>query len=145
MKTHIHTLIAIISLLIFSQQLNAQVTTKTRLRDLSANTKVNLTKGYLIPAETESIIIDSGEGKLCSCKIFAQKLIVGHEYEKDKQLTLKAIEIKGLFDGSQMHVARVYFNETSDYFKFKCYARDILVEHVLEYLIFEENALVGKN
>ena len=65
-------------------------------------------------------------------------------FAQDQIFSLKSVSIKGIFDGSQMHIARIFLNETAGYFKFKCYARDILVEHISDFLEVDTTGLVEK-
>lgn len=114
---------------------HAQVTTDTKLSKLPPNTKIAFKEPFEVPIGVKSVVLDDGKGKICSCQFFTHSTQEKNQfYDTERLFSFKTITIKGLFDGSQMHVARIYFNNTSDYFKLKCYTRDILVEHISEYL-----------
>ena len=144
MKKRIHLFIFISFVLLTTTTLQAQITSKTNLRDLPVSLDVSIAKSFEVPSDTTSVLLDNGKGKVCSCQFFTDKSTQVKFFDKSLELTLKDITVKGLFDGSQMHVARVYFNETDSYFKFKCYARDIKVEHVLEFLTFGSNIVANE-
>lgn len=128
----IYSLVLCCSISLHSQ---AQVATSTKLSKLAINTKIALKESFEIPKGAKSVVLDNGKGKICSCQFFTHSAEKKSQlYETERLFSFKTVTIKGLFDGSQMHVARIYFNNTSDYFKLKCYTRDILVEHISEYL-----------
>ncbi|BDS12072.1 hypothetical protein [Aureispira anguillae] len=123
----------------------SQTTLETRLRELPENTKITVNYSLKLPEGAKSVWLDNGKGKICSCQLLiAESNNENRVYQSNQTLSLKKITIKGLFDGSQMHVARVYFHNTDDYFKFKCYARDILVKHIAEYLNIDNIGAVAK-
>lgn len=125
----------IMLLLSYSSNLIAQVGLDTKLRALPENTEIRVQTAFEIPADAKSVMLDNGKGKICSCQLFTpEPSAQSRSYTTEETLLLRTITIKGLFDGSQMHVARIYFHNTRDYFKLKCYAREILVEHIAEFL-----------
>lgn len=144
MTTLRKSLVIFVFVLLINQSLTAQVTNEVKLRDLPAGTTITLNQEFALPAGQTSLWLDSGKGKTCSCQFFGKDTGQETAYAKGQELTLRQISVKGLFDGSQMHVARVYFNETPNYFKFKCYARDIDAEHVSDYLTIEQDVDITK-
>ncbi len=132
MKININ-LISIFVFTLVCQYSYSQIAINTDLRNLAQNTEFVLNKPFTIPANSKSVLLDEGTGKICSCQFFTTKSDKERIYKKNKLLYLNNITIKGLFDGSQMHIARIYFIGTDDYFKFKCYTRDILVNHLSEF------------
>jgi hypothetical protein len=145
MNRTLYTLGAFIFFLFMTKSLSAQVAPQTGLRSLAFNTEISLAQEFTIPAGVNSLWLDSGKGKLCSCQFFVKDSQREKQYEKSQQFSLKQVTVKGLFDGSQMHVARIYFNESNDYFKFKCYTRNVLVQHVSEFLIFGSGIVVKQD
>lgn len=135
MRTFLQLFIVVILFSLMLNKVQAQVTIDTKLNDLLEGTKVTIKTAFEIPAGAKSILLDDGKGKICSCQFFASETKENKQlYNREHLFSLRTVVIKGLFDGSQMHVARIYFKNTSDYFKLKCYTRNLLVEHVLDYL-----------
>lgn len=133
------TLAKVFGVTLFLMVLNTlsygQIIPETSLRELPENTQMVVNKSFEISSEAKSVWLDNGKGKICSCQFFSSNTEGKTRfYQTGNILLLKKVIIKGLFDGSQMHVARIYFNNTDDYFKVKCYARDILVGHISGYL-----------
>jgi len=145
MNRILYTLNTFIFLLFMTNSLSAQVAPETGLRSLAFNTEISFAQEFTVPAGARSLWLDSGKGKLCSCQFFTKESEVDKKYEKSQQFSLRDVTVKGLFDGSQMHVARIYLNENSDYFKFKCYTRNILVEHVSEFLTIGSGIVVKQD
>jgi len=134
----------VVFVLLTTHSLTAQIADEARLRDLEEGTTITFNEKVVLPAGQTSLWLDTGKGKTCSCQFFGKDTGEETIYEAGKQLSLRLVSVKGLFDGSQMHVARVYFNETPNYFKFKCYARDINVGHIADFLTVESNAVITK-
>jgi hypothetical protein len=88
--------------------------------------------------------LDNGDGKICSCQFFTQEDSIDRVYEQGKSLRIRNITIKGLFDGSQMHVARIYFEQSSSYFKFKCYSREITIQQLQDYITIGEHSIASE-
>lgn len=134
MRTFLSLIFVVLFVFTFSHT-QAQVAESTSLYDLPEGTEFTIKKSFEIPAGAKSILLDDGKGKICSCQFFTSEAKEqGQLYHTNYSLSLKTVSVKGLFDGSQMHVARIYFKNTSDYFKLKCYTRDLLVEHLSDYL-----------
>lgn len=131
---------------LMSNDLQAQIMADTKLMTLPEGTKMAMKESFGIPVGAKSVLLDNGKGKICSCQFFtatAQDEI--QLYDSKHLFSLRKVTIKGLFDGSQMHVARIYFENTSDYFKLKCYTRDILVKHVSDYLTIGAPMTIREN
>ena len=56
------------------------------------------------------------------------------------QLLIDMIKVKGVFDGSQRHIARIYLKGNIGYFKLNCYSRRMMLEHALEFFDISTNA-----
>ncbi|MCH2022595.1 MAG: hypothetical protein MK207_08975 [Saprospiraceae bacterium] len=142
MRSPLQTLSLLLFFSIFGHGLVAQIAQNALVRELPSNTTITINKEFTVQAGAQSYLLDSGKGKLCSCQFFTQRKNKTRIYEINDQFSLKNVTIKGLFDGSQMHVARMYFNGTKDYFKLKCYGRDILVKHISDYLVVGSSLIV---
>ncbi len=138
----IYTSLLILALLY--PNLQAQVSNKSYIRNLPEHTEVWIQQAFDIPALKKSILVDNGDGKICSCQFFTQKDSTERIYEQGKLLRIRNITIKGLFDGSQMHVARVYFEHNNSYFKFKCYSREITIKQLQDYITIRENSIASE-
>lgn len=124
--------------------LRAQSPNEIFIRNLPKQTKAFLQKAFEVPALKNSFLVDNGDGKICSCQFFIQIDSIDRVFEQGKLLRIKNITIKGLFDGSQMHVARIYFEDSSGYFKFKCYSPEITIQQLQEYISIGENSIANK-
>jgi hypothetical protein len=133
----------IISALLYPN-LQAQVSNKSYVRNLPKQTEVWLRQAFEIPALKKSVLLDNGDGKICSCQFFTQEDSIDRVYEQGKSLRIRNITIKGLFDGSQMHVARIYFEQSSSYFKFKCYSREITIQQLQDYITIGEHSIASE-
>jgi hypothetical protein len=142
MRSPLQTFSLLLLFLIFGHDLVAQIAQNALVRELPTNTAITINKEFTIQAGAQSYVLDSGKGKICNCQFFTQESNQNRLYDINQQLSLKNITIQGLFDGSQMHVARIYFNGTKDYFKLKCYGRDILVKHISEFLVVGSSPIV---
>ena len=142
MKTTLQLLFFTSCLLFCSNSLFAQIDTETNISVIPLNTEISISKQFVIPAGANAVTLDDGKGKLCSCKFYTPESEETRTYEQNQSKTLKNITIKGLFDGSQMHVARVYFNESNEYYKFKCYSRDIKVKDIAPFIRFGLDTMV---
>lgn len=133
MKTSL-TLNAVLWLLCFI--LMGTASQAQQLTELETATPFVIKQAFEIPLGAQSMVLDQGKGKMCSCQFFAVDTKEGEtvSYTAGQELILRKVTVKGLFDGSQMHVARIYFQNTNDYFKFKCYTRNITLEHIQDFL-----------
>ena len=142
MRSPLRTFSLLLFFLIFGQGLFAQIAQNALVRALPSNTAITINKEFTVQAGAQSHLLDSGKGKICNCQFFTNGSNQNRTYDINQQLSLKNITIKGLFDGSQMHVVRMYFNGTQDYFKLKCFGRDILVKHISEFLVVGSSTIV---
>jgi hypothetical protein len=111
----------------------AQVTTETILTELPPSTLLYSKSDFEVPSNSISVVLDSGAGKSCSCQFFTEKKDYDRTINSTDQLLIDMIKVKGIFDGSQMHIARIYLKGNIGYFKLKCYSRRMMLEHALEF------------
>lgn len=127
------TLLALFFTAYFS---SAQLTHNTYLSNLPQGTKIQLKHSFSIPSYQNSVTIDAGESNRCSCHYYTKSTAEERLIDKNIPLAVRHVSVKGIFDGSQRHVARIYLKNQAGYFKLKCYSRRMLVEHVLDYFNF---------
>lgn len=96
-----------------------------------------------IPSAMNNVWVDSGEGKLCSCQFWVHPKNQPRQLTTQQALDIADIQIKGLFDGSQMHVVRIYL-DTRDYFKLKCYGKRITKKHLELFFTYKEKETMEK-
>lgn len=113
-------LIGLINCLFFVSSISAQIYDNSYLADLPNNTTIYIKSDTKIPKGTSLVTLDNGQGKMCSCQFFITPTDYDRELKAKRPLSVKKIKVKGLFDGSQMHVFKIYLNGSSDFFKLKC-------------------------
>jgi hypothetical protein len=128
MRKEIIKLTCLIISLFFVQSIFAQIYDDSYLVDLPVNTSIYIKKNIKIPQGGNSILLDSGQGKVCSCQFFVSPVDYNRELKATRPLQVKKIEVKGLFDGSQMYAFRLYLNGSNDYFKLKCYTGQLQIK-----------------
>lgn len=134
----------LLATILFNPNVVAQLSNNSFVRNLTKNTEFTVQQAFQIPAKKKSILIDNGDGKICSCQFFTQESTVERVYEQGKVLRIRNITIKGLFDGSQMHVARIYLENSPSYFKFKCYSREITIEQLQDFVSIGDNNIASE-
>ena len=120
MKKDIIKLICLINCLFFIPSISAQIYDNSYLADLPVNTTIYIKSNTKIPKGTTLVTVDDGQGKMCSCQFFITPTDYDRELKAKRPLSIKEIKVKGLFDGSQMHVFKIYLNGSNDFFKLKC-------------------------
>jgi len=128
MRKEIIKLTCLIMCLFFVQSIFAQIYDDSYLADLPANTSIYMKSDINIPKGASSVLLDSGQGKICSCQFFINPVDYNRELKAKRPLQVKKIKVKGLFDGSQMHVFKIYLNDSNDYFKLKCYTAQLQIK-----------------
>lgn len=118
---------------------SAQLSHNTYLANLPQDTKIQLKHSFSIPSYQSTLTIDAGESNRCSCHYYTKSTAEERLIDKNIPLEVRHVSVKGIFDGSQRHVARIYLKNQAGYFKLKCYSRRMLIEHVLDYFIVIPN------
>ena len=117
-----------------------QLTNETILTELPSSTLLSSKSNFTVPSNSTSVLLDSGLGKPCSCQFFTDKKDYDRMINSQDQLLIDMIKVKGVFDGSQRHIARIYLKGNIGYFKLNCYSRRMMLEHALEFFDISTNA-----
>ena len=119
--------------LFFAFQVNAQYSKLSFLSDLPLDSELYLKSDFIIPQKTSVVILDSGIRKRCSCQFFTHKKDFERIIKPSDKLLIEKVSVKGVFDGSQTHVSRIYLKNKIGYFKLKCFSKRMLVDHALDF------------
>ena len=120
-------------LLFFAFQGNAQYSKLSFLSELPLDSELYLKSDFIIPGNTSVVLLDTGIGKRCSCQFFTYKKDFERTIRPSDKLLIDKVSVKGVFDGSQTHVSRIYLKNKIGYFKLKCYSKRMLIDHALDF------------
>ena len=117
----------------FVFQVSAQYSKLTFLSELTLDSELYLKSDFVIPKNTSVVTLVSGIRKRCSCQFFTHKRDFERVIRQSDKLLISKVSVKGVFDGSQTHVSRIYLKNKIGYFKLKCYSKRMLVDHALDF------------